>query len=38
MKDIDSIDSTPDQVISELDFVEVIKEDKNGNLVLKKVY
>ena len=32
------VNSTPEQVIAELDFVEVIKKDKDGNLVLKKVY
>ena len=32
------IDSTPEKIISELDFVEVIKKDKDGNLVLTKVY
>jgi hypothetical protein len=32
------VNSTPEQVIAELDFVEVIKKDKDGNLVLKRVY
>jgi len=32
------VNSTPEQVIAELDFVEVIKKDKDGNLVIKKVY
>jgi len=32
------INSTPQKVIAELDFVEVIKKDKDGNLVIKKVY
>jgi len=32
------INSTPEQVIQELGFVEVLTEDKDGNLIVKKVY
>ena len=38
MKDIDSIDSTPEQVIEELDFVEITTLDSEGNRVTTKVY
>jgi hypothetical protein len=32
------INSIPEQVIEELGFVEVIKKDEDGNLVIRKVY
>jgi len=35
---ITDINSTPEQVIAELDFVEVIRKDKDGNLVTVRVY
>jgi hypothetical protein len=32
------INSTPEQVIEELDFVEALKLDKDGNEIIVRVY
>jgi len=38
MKDISSINSTLEQVLEELDFVEVYKVDSEGNQIKTKIY